>query len=283
MYEAFYGLREKPFSILPDPDLIYWGRAHRMALAMLEFGVLNSAGFTVITGEIGSGKTTLVRFLLRRIDPRSVSLGLISNTPQTREELLQFILYALHQPFEGSTAALLCNIQEYLTAEYNQGRRTILIVDEAQNLREDALETLRMLSNINVEKRQFLQLILVGQPQLKDVLCRPQLLQFAQRVSSDFHLKPLSPLEVAEYIDFRLIAVGAPKGLFSPEASQLIARASGGIPRVVNILCDTALVYGFSLQLRHINGQIVHEVIEDKRNYGIFPMHQQLEGIDAVD
>ncbi len=283
MYELFYGLREKPFSILPDPDLIYWGRAHRMALAMLEFGVINSAGFTVITGEIGSGKTTLLRHALRRINPRSVNVGMISNTPQTREELLQYVLYSLGQPFEGSVAGLIRNIQEYLSTEFRRGKRTILIVDEGQNLREDALETLRMLSNINVDKQQFLQLILVGQPQLKEILCRPQLLQFAQRVSSDFHLKPLKPLEVIEYIDFRLRGVGAQTRIFSSEASQLVAQASGGIPRVINILCDTALVYGFSLQLAQINAKVVREVIEDKRSYGIFPLPQMLESIDAID
>ena len=283
MYESFYGLREKPFSILPDPDLIYWGRAHRMALAMLEFGVLNSAGFTVITGEIGSGKTTLLRYALRRLNPRSVNVGLISNTPQTREELLQYILHSLHQPFEGSIATLLSNIQNYLATEYRQGKRTIIIVDEAQNLREDALETLRMMSNINVDKHQLLQLILVGQPQLKEMLCRPQFVQFAQRVSSDFHLKPLGPSEVTEYIHFRLGAVGASTRIFSHEAGQLVAQASGGIPRVINILCDTALVYGFSLQLAQIDAKVVQEVIDDKQNYGIFPLPQRLERVDAID
>jgi general secretion pathway protein A len=208
MYEAYYGLREKPFSILPDPDLIYWGQMHRMAFGMLEFGVMNNAGFTVITGEIGSGKTTLVRHLLKKIDPKKINVGLISNTPQGREELLQWIMMSLGQPFEGNTGVLLKHFQDFLYSQYNNRRRTILIVDEAQNLGEDALESIRMLSNINVDKFQFLQLILVGQPQLKELLCKPQLLQFAQRVSSDFHLRPLGHDDVAKYINFRLSAVG---------------------------------------------------------------------------
>jgi general secretion pathway protein A len=273
MYETYYGLREKPFSILPDPDLIYWGQIHRMAFSMLEFGVMNNAGFTVITGEIGSGKTTLVRHLLKKLDPKNINVGLISNTPQNRDELLQWILMSLGQPFEGNTAVLLKCFQDFLYSQYANRRRTILIVDEAQNLGEDALESLRMLSNINVDKYQFLQLILVGQPQLKELLCSPQLLQFAQRVSSDFHLRPLAQADVAKYIDFRLSAVGSRAKIFTDDACKMIAAASHGIPRVINIVCDTALVYGFSIGSRRIDSDLVALVIEDKRNYGIFPIN----------
>jgi type II secretory pathway predicted ATPase ExeA len=272
MYEAHYGLREKPFSILPDPDLIYWGRTHRMAFSMLEFGVMNHAQFTVITGDIGSGKTTLVRHLLRRLDPRTTNVGLISNTPPGREELLRSIMMSLKLPFEGTPAALLKIFQEFLYGQQATGHRTILIVDEAQNLEEQALEGLRMLSNINVDKHQYLQLILVGQPQLKDMLCRPQLLQFAQRVSSDFHLKPLAQDEVAQYIGFRLSAAGSRVHLFSEEACIRIAEASSGIPRMINILCDTALIYGYSAGADLITSKLVGEVIEDKRNFSIFPI-----------
>jgi general secretion pathway protein A len=273
MYEAYYGLREKPFSILPDPDLIYWGQTHRLAFGMLEFGVMNNAGFTVITGEIGSGKTTLVRFLLKKLDPKQINIGVISNTPQDREELLQWILMSLDQPFEGKFGVLLKRFQDYLYSQYKKRHRTILIVDEAQNLNEDALESLRMLSNINVDKYQFLQLILIGQPQLKELLCRPRLIQFAQRVSSDFHLRPLPPAEVAKYINFRLRAVGSRSALFTDEACKMIADASHGIPRIINILCDTALVYGYSTGSKSIDNDLMELVIEDKRNYGIFPIN----------
>lgn len=276
MYESYYGLREKPFSILPDPDLIYWGRAHRMAFTMLEFGILNNAQFTVITGEIGSGKTTLVRHLLRKFDIRKTNIGLISNTPHGRDELLQWIMISLNLPFEGAIPALLKAFEDFLYNQSVGGRRTILIVDEAQNLSEGALEGLRMLSNINVDKIQFLQTILVGQPQLKDMLCRPELVQLAQRVSSDFHLKPLAPEEVGEYIGFRLSAVGAHMHLFTDEACSIVAEASRGIPRVINILCDTALVYGFSSGVDHINRKLMEQVIEDKRNFGIFPVNVKM-------
>jgi general secretion pathway protein A len=273
MYEAFYGLSEKPFSILPDPDLIYWGRAHRMAFGMLEFGVMNNAQCSVITGDVGSGKTTLIRHLLRKFNPKTMNVGVITNTPQGREELLQSIMLSLNLPFEGIYPALLKSFHDFLYAQHANGRRTILIVDEAQSLEAAALEGLRMLTNINVDKIQFLQLILVGQPQLKDMLCRPQLLQFAQRVSSDFHLKPLAQDEVAKYIEFRLSAVGSSGHLFSDEACAMIAEASHGIPRMINILCDTALVYGFSTQSDRITSELVGLVIEDKRNFGIFPMN----------
>jgi general secretion pathway protein A len=273
MYETYYGLREKPFSILPDPDMIYWGQVHRMAFSMLEFGVMNNAGFTVITGEIGSGKTTLVRHLLRKLDPKTTNVGVISDTPHGREELLQWILMALDQPFEGSAANLLKMFRDFLYGQHQARRRTILIVDEAQNLGSDALEGLRMLSNINVDKFQFLQLILVGQPELKQLLCSPQLRQFAQRVSSDFHLKPLAREDVVKYINFRIGAAGGRSQIFTEDACNMIAVASHGVPRVINILCDTALVYGFSTESRLIDRRLVSLVIEDKQKFGIFPVN----------
>src|SRR5437870_9585618 len=271
MYEAFYHLRQKPFSILPDPDLIYWGKMHSMPFTMLEFGVMNNAGFTVITGEIGSGKTTLVRHLLKMLNPH-ITTGLISNSPQGREELLQWILMALGQPFEGNYPKLFKLLQDFLYGQFATSRRTILIIDEAQNLESEALEHLRMLSNINADKYQILQLILVGQPQLRDLLLAPSLHQFAQRISSDFHLRPLDEREVANYIAFRLQAVGSPRMLFTQEACALISSASGGIPRMINVLCDTALVYGFANDKKVISDQLVRDVIADKQQYSIFPV-----------
>lgn len=270
MYEAFYGLREKPFSILPDPDLIYWCQNHRLAFAMLEFGIMNSAGFTVITGEIGCGKTTLIRYLLGKLDDH-VTACLISNTPRSGEGLLPWIMMSLNLPFEGSHPALFRQFQRFLHDQRSRGRRTILIVDEAQNLDFAALEELRMQSNINTDKQQFLQIILVGQPQLRDLLRAPQLLQFAQRISSDFHLRPLNPIEVTEYIDFRLRAVGSRYELFSTEACGLIARISRGIPRTINIICDTALVYGFAAGVDKITAKLVETVVQNKSQFGVIP------------
>lgn len=270
MYEAFYKLREKPFSILPDPDLVYWGEGHRLAFSMLEFSVLNNAGVTVITGDIGSGKTTLIRRLLRKLDA-TMSVALISNTRHSRDDLLRWIMMALGQPYEGASyLALYERFNTFLTEEYAKRGRTVLIIDEAQHLGAEALEELRMLSNVNADKEQFLQLILVGQPQLKDLLQRPELTQFAQRVSSDFHLRRLSADEVGRYIEYRLRAVGAQKPLFSLPACKLIAEASACIPRTINILCDTALVYGYSKGADEITSDIVKAVIANKRKFGVF-------------
>jgi general secretion pathway protein A len=271
MYEAFYGLREKPFSILPDPDMIYWGLTHRWAFAMLEFGVLNNAGFTVITGEIGSGKTTLLRRLLRGVS-RDVAVSLISNTPPEGTGLLQWILMSLDQPFEDSYPVLFKRFQGFLYDQYARNSRTILIVDEAQNLGVRTLEELRMLSNINADKHQYLQIILVGQPQLKDMLRSPELRQFAQRVSSDYHLSALEPGAVSHYIHFRLNTVGARTQLFSDDACRIIAEASRGIPRTINILCDTALTYGFAANTKQITADMVTSVIENKERHGVLPL-----------
>jgi type II secretory pathway predicted ATPase ExeA len=281
MYEAFYGLREKPFSILPDPDLIYWCQNHRLAFAMLEFGVMNSAGFTVITGEIGCGKTTLVRHLLRKLDDHATTC-VISNTPRSQDELLQWVMMSLNQPFEGSHPALFKRFQQFLYDQFAMGRRTILIVDEAQNLGFEALEELRMLSNVNTDKQQFLQIILVGQSQLKDMLRAPRLLQFAQRVSSDFHLRPLDVREVQEYIDFRLRAVGSHHELFTEEVCHIIASTSRGVPRTINVLCDTALVYGFAAGASKITAELVNAVIQNKAQFGVLPFDLHPAQVDEV-
>ena len=270
MYEAFYGLAEKPFSILPDPEFLYWAPGHEMAYSMLEYGVVNQAGITVVTGGIGCGKTTLVRQLLRDLD-ECVTVGLVANTIGGRGKLLNWVMMSLNQPFETrSYVALYQKFQEFLIEEYGRGRHVILIIDEAQNLTVDALEELRMLSNINADKDQLLQLILVGQPQLRDLLRQPKLVQFAQRVSADFHLKPLQSDEVAGYIDHRLALAGASRPIFSRLACELIGSASKGIPRSINILCDTSLVYGFSAGASTIGPDIVSQVLEDKREYGVF-------------
>jgi type II secretory pathway predicted ATPase ExeA len=181
-------------------------------------------------------------------------------------------MMSLNQPFEGSYPALFRRFQQFLYDEHNKGRRVILIVDEAQNLGLEALEELRMLSNINADKYQFLQIILVGQAQLRDMLRTPQLVQFAQRVSSDFHLKPLNVREVGEYIEYRLKAVGSHVRLFSDSACKMIAEASKGIPRTINILCDTSLVYGFAASAEEIDSDIVASVIQNKAHYGVLPL-----------
>lgn len=272
MYESFYGLAEKPFSIQPDPDFLYMGKRHAMAYATLEYSIMNKAGFAVISGEIGCGKTTLVRHLLNNLGP-DVTVGLVYNTHQEIANLLEWIMLAFGQTYEGlSQVALYDAFQRFLIEQYGAGRRVLLIVDEAQNLNTAALESLRMLSNINADKHQLLQMILVGQPQLKDLLRRPELQQFAQRVSAHFFISPLEPDEVVSYIRHRIKVAGGDHPIFTPAACRRIALATGGIPRSINILCDTTLVYGFSAGRRRVDVNLVEEVIQDQIDYGIIPV-----------
>ena len=269
MYEHFYHLREKPFGLLPDPSLIYWSHGHSMAYTMLEYGIINGAGFTVITGGIGCGKTTLIRYLLTQLQD-NVSVGLLSNTQIKEGDLLRWVMMAFDQPYDQPTSmGLFRDFQSFLIDQYSRGRHTILIVDEAQNLSITTLEELRMLSNINADKDQLLQIILVGQPELRTLLQDPKLVQFTQRISSDFHLRPLDPEEVQHYIETRLIAAGGSPDLFTPQACRLVAEESRGIPRVINNLCDTALVYGYSAGSPQVTASIIENVISDKKQYGI--------------
>jgi general secretion pathway protein A len=267
MYETFYGLREKPFVMQPDPYFIYWTDGHQKAYSMLEYGILNAIGFTVITGEIGSGKTTLLHCLLAHLDDTTV-IGLLNSTSFQETELLQWIMMAFGLKFEGlSNVALFRDFQNFLIEQYSQNRRVILVVDEAQNLTAETLEQLRMLSNINTHSSQLLQVVLVGQPQLRQLLKSPKLVQFAQRIGSDFHISSLSRDEVQYYIEHRAKTAGAKAPLFTQEAAILIAEASRGVPRLINLICDTALVYGYSSQATIITREIVEEVIAERSSY----------------
>jgi general secretion pathway protein A len=272
MYEAYYGLNSKPFSILPDPQFMYWGNTHSLAFAMLEYGVVNRAGFTVITGEIGCGKTTLINHLLSKLD-NNITVGQIVNTRKNSGELLNWALMAFDQPISDAPYPILYKqFHDFVLKEASQDHRTLLIVDEAQNLGVETLEELRMLLNINNDATQHLQLILVGQPQLREQLQQPELAQFAQRVSSDFHLTALTGDEVLRYIGTRLFVAGRKEPLFTDNACMLIAETSKGIPRVINILCDTSLVYAFSVDAPKVNLEIVEKVISDKSEFVVFPI-----------
>lgn len=270
MYEAFYGLKEKPFSIQPDPEFLFFSVRHSMAYAMLEYGVQNRSAFSVICGEIGSGKTTLVRHLLNNLEEQ-LTVGIVYNTHQNIDDLLGWVMLAFNQPYEGkSNLALFDEFQQFLIRCYADDKRVVLIIDEAQNLTVGALESLRMLSNINADKDQLLQIILVGQPQLRDLLRKPELEQFYQRVSVDFFIPPLQDFEVDKYIQHRLHIAGRDEALFTPGAIRLISETAKGIPRSINILCDTCLVYGFSTNKEKLDINLVREVIRDRAEFGLF-------------
>jgi general secretion pathway protein A len=279
VYEAFYRFREKPFSILPDPSFLYLSPKHSMALALLEYGLMNQAGFNVITGEIGTGKTTLIRYLLSQLD-KDVTVGLISNTHRSFGELLQWILFAFNLEHRGKQKVeMFQDFLEFLLREYGQNRRTVLIVDEAQNMARDTLEELRMLSNVNADKDQVLQLILVGQAELRETLRRPDMQQFAQRIVVDYHLEPLDQQETRAYIRHRIaVAGGHDLMLFDDAACDAIHEHSHGVPRLINLLCDTALVYGFGAQQLRIDARIVNDVAHDKQKGGIFPSRGEKNG-----
>ena len=281
MYEKFYGLREKPFSLLPDPSFLYPSPKHRMALVLLEYSLMNQAGFSVITGEIGTGKTTLIRQLLNQID-RDVTVGLISNTHRSFGELLQWVLMAFNLEYAGKDkVGLYQTFIDFLIREYARNRRTVLIIDEAQNMAPETLEELRMLSNVNADKDQVLQVFLVGQAGLRDLLRRPDLEQFAQRISVDYHLEPLNAQETHDYIRHRLTVAGGDPELFDEAASESVFRNSGGVPRLINLLCDTTLVFGYAEQAQRITAELVEDVAREKRKGGLFPQAAPLTADDA--
>ncbi len=274
MYESYYGLRERPFSLLPDPAFLFMSEKHRRALAMLRYGLMNEAGFTVITGEIGSGKTTLIRELLNEIErDYNITAATVSNTHRTFGELLEWVLLAFNLEYRGKKKVeLYQTLAEFIAKEHSQGRRTVLIIDEAQNLDAEALEQLRMLSNINADKDQLLQLILVGQPSLREILRLPELRQFAQRIGVAFNLKTLNLEETWQYIRHRLQVAGGDPNLFDTKACAAVHYYTGGTPRLINVLCDTALVYGFGEQKQRIDLNLVCEVMREKMKEGILPV-----------
>lgn len=270
MYESFYNFREKPFSLLPDPSFLYLGKKHSLALSMLQYGLANQAGITVITGEIGCGKTTLIRHILSQME-KDITVGLITNTHRTFGELLQWVLLAFDLEYrEKEQVERYQTFVDFVISEYAQNRYTVLIVDEAQNMDRETIEELRMLSNINADKHQVLQLVLVGQPELRTTLRRHDLRQFAQRISVDYHLEALDAAETREYVRHRIELAGGLQSIFLPESFELIYRYSKGIPRSINILCDTALVYAFGQRRRRVTAALLREVVSDKARCGLF-------------
>lgn len=269
MYEQFFGFQEKPFSLLPDPSFLFMTKKHTMALSMLEYSLANeTAGICVISGEIGSGKTTLIRKLLNIIDDQFTT-GLLTNTHSNYGNLMQWVSMAFGLEYKGmEQVELYENFVNFAIDQYAQGRRTVLIIDEAQNLSCDTLEELRMLSNINSDTHQVLQLILVGQPQLRDLLRMEQLEQLNQRVTVSYHLGELTQQECSDYIHHRIQTAGGQVELFDESACKAVWYHSRGVPRVINTLCDTALVYAFAEQRNTVDIQFVIDVINDRRENG---------------
>ncbi len=244
MYEEHFGLKELPFSIAPDPRYLYMSRKHREALAHLVYGIKSDGGFVLLTGEVGTGKTTVCRCLLEQL-PENTDVAFILNPKLSAEELLATSCDELGIPYpEGNTSikVFVDHINGYLLEAHSRDRKTVLIIEEAQNLATDVLEQLRLLTNLETNQRKLLQIVMVGQPELQEKLSRPEMRQLAQRITARYHLGPLSREEVAEYVDHRLAVAGVRTRLFLPSTMDTLFRLSGGIPRLINVICDRALL-----------------------------------------
>lgn len=274
MYEKFYRLLGNPFALTPDPAYFFLGRQHQRALTLLEYALHQGTCFALISGEIGSGKTTVVNYLLRRV-PRGLRVGLMTNTHPGIGSLLPWVMQSLSVPApRGATAAsdLYAAFAQFLERERRARRRAVLIIDEAQNLTADALEELRVLSNLNAGDALVLQTVLVGQPEVRDTLRSARMRQFAQRIAVDCHIAPLTREETHHYIAHRLGVAGGTPGVFSFEACEHVHTLTGGVPRLINQVCDTALVYGFAEQRNPIDREIIELVLRDRGEGGLLPL-----------
>lgn len=274
MYTTFFGLNEKPFAITPDPRYLFMSERHAEAIAHLLYGVNEAGGFIQLTGEVGTGKTTVVRSLLGQI-PKEAEVALILNPRLTPAEFLLTICeeLRLHVPeaHRGSVKELVDILNRHLLDAHARGRRVIVIVDEAQNLSIEVLEQVRLLTNLETPTQKLLQIILIGQPELRDVLARIELRQLAQRVTGRYHLAPLARFETAGYVRHRLRVAGATAGLFSNGALREVHRLSGGIPRVINVICDRALLGAFTCDEHRVDARLLRRAAGEIYGRAVLP------------
>jgi len=280
MYEKFYGFSEPPFALLPDPSFMYMSRDHGMALTLLRYSILNKQGFTVITGEVGSGKTTLINRIINELD-LSITVGLINFTHTAFGELSEWVLMAFGLDYRNkSKVEIYDEFVKFLIKQYSLGRRVVLIIDEAQNMDPRTLEEVRMLTNVNAQNEYLLHLVISGQPELRVTLERPELRQLAQRVSVYYHLGALTLADAEKYVAHRLQVAGGSAELFRVDAIEAIWRHARGIPRVINTLCDLALVYGYSASETIIDLTLVNEVLRDRAKMSL--SSQSFAGVDEA-
>ncbi len=265
MYRKFFGLKKRPFILSPDPEFLYLSKVHDLALTHLEYGIVHNVGFLALTGDVGAGKTTLLKYLFEKVKD-SLDVAMVFNTNLDPVSFLEMLAreFELDAPSRAKTD-LFDTLAEHFIEEYSKGNRCVVIVDEAQNLPTETFEELRMLSNLEVGSDFLLQIILVGQPQLRERLSDHSLAQLAQRISVHFHLTPLPLNEVGNYIDHRLKVAGYSDAepLFLEDAVDSIGQLSKGIPRVINSICDACLTYAFADDLRQVSREMVERVIKD--------------------
>lgn len=264
MYNDYFGFREAPFSIAPNPQFLYMSERHREALAHLLYGIKSDGGFILLTGEVGTGKTTVCRCLLEQI-PEDVDTAFILNPKLTAHELLATACddLGIEYPDNASIKVLVDRLNDFLLAAWDRGRRTVLIIDEAQNLSIDVLEQLRLLTNLETNQRKLLQIILLGQPELLEILDRKELRQLSQRVTARFHLTALTRDETAAYIDHRLEVAGARGRLFPANTINRIYHLSAGIPRLINLICDRSLLGAYANNRLQVNRATVDRAAEE--------------------
>lgn len=271
MYERFYDLRERPFSLTPNPDYLYLSPTHREALSVLRFGIETHAGFVVFTGQIGCGKTTVLQTMLRSLDGQTSVSRLVNTTLDARELVEAVMLDFGLEPGPGqSKPFLMRELAHYLIDQRRAGRVALLVIDEAQNLSLPALEEVRMLSNFETEKSKLIQVILVGQSSLREVLGRPELEQLRQRITVSCHLQALDPPETRAYINHRLgrAAIGAPLA-FSRDVTDLIHQHSEGVPRKINVIADAVLLFGYGEERREIDVDLTRETLTELELSGV--------------
>ncbi len=277
MYESYYHLRDKPFQLNPDPRFFFASRGHKRAFAYLEYGLSLGEGFIVITGDVGAGKTMLVKNLLRKLENGNFLIAQLVSTQLGADDTLRSVAMAFGLQAEGiSKSALLKALEDYLRLAVRQNRRPLLIVDEAQNLDPRAVEELRMLSNFHEGDKPLLQSFLLGQPEFRDTIQSPEMLQLRQRVIASYHLGPLDRAETVQYIMHRLTTVGwQGEPSFSEDAFDSIFQFSGGVPRRINTLCDRLMLFGYLEERKHLDSAAVQEVIGDLQQevHHQLPMH----------
>lgn len=265
MYLKHFGLKEFPFSIAPDPRYLYMSEQHREALAHLIYGMKNDCGFVLLTGEVGTGKTTICRCMLEQL-PENVDVAFVLNPKLSAIELLETICDELKIPYPKGNRSIkifIDAINTYLLDAYSRGRNTILIIEEAQNLSDEVLEQLRLLTNLETNEKKLLQIILLGQPELRERLSKPELRQLSQRITARYHIRPLSKKEVSSYIKYRLSVAGTETQIFPPNTTGIIYSLSKGIPRLINIICDRALLGAYTYDKYTVNKKIIKKAAKE--------------------